>query len=158
MRSSSSTREPLVLVRRYKRLSSSSFIFCLLAWTSSISLARSLSNSYFSVRMTRPNNWSSSPFIVTVKSMMTVRAEISGVYAGFGSFVVMYNVKPFITSISLSPTFTLYDRPSLMKFFSRMLSRAGSRSSPTSSMRRGRPSERASSRCWRKYLWFRFVS
>ena len=30
----------------------------------------------------------------------------SGVYFGFGSFVVMYRTKPFITSTSLSPTFT----------------------------------------------------
>ena len=33
----------------------------------------------FSVTMTRLRSWSSRPFIVTVKSMMAVRAEISGV-------------------------------------------------------------------------------
>lgn len=43
----------------------------------------------FSVRMTLPSNWSSNPFIVTVKSMMAVFALISGVYEGLGSFVVI---------------------------------------------------------------------
>ena len=62
----------------------------------------------FSVRMTRPSSWSSSPFMVTVKSMMEVRAEISGVYTGLGSLVVMYRPKPSITSHSLSPTFTWF--------------------------------------------------
>ena len=33
----------------------------------------------FSVTMTRLRSWSSRPFMVTVKSMMAVRAEISGV-------------------------------------------------------------------------------
>lgn len=33
----------------------------------------------FSVRMTLPSSWSSSPLMVTVKSMMEVRALISGV-------------------------------------------------------------------------------
>ena len=33
----------------------------------------------FSVRMTRPNNWSSNPFIVTVKSIIDVLALTSGV-------------------------------------------------------------------------------
>ena len=41
-----------------------------------------------------------------------------------------------------------------MKFFSRTLSNAGSSSSSTSSINRGRPSDRASSKCVRKYLWF----
>ncbi len=38
--------------------------------------------------------------------MIDVLAEISGVYAGFPSLVVTYNLKPSITSHSLSPTFT----------------------------------------------------
>ena len=38
--------------------------------------------------------------------MMLVRALISGVYVGLGSLVVMYSMKPFITSTSLSPTLT----------------------------------------------------
>ena len=45
-----------------------------------------------------------------------------------------------------------------MKFFSSTLSRAGSSSSPTSSIRRGLPRDRLSSRCVRKYLWFREVT
>lgn len=49
---------------------------------------------------------SSNPCMVTVKSMMDVFALISGLYAGFGSFVVMYNMNPGITSFSLSPTTT----------------------------------------------------
>lgn len=68
-------------------------------------------------------------FIVTVKSMMAVRADISGVYEGFGSLVVMISLNPFITSTSLSPTFTLNVEPDFIKFFSRTLSRAGSSSS-----------------------------
>ena len=108
--------------------------------------------------MTLPSSWSSSPFMVTVKSMMDVRAEISGVYDGFGSFVVMYNVKPFMMSHSLSPTLTFNADPTLMKFFSRTLSRAGSRSSATSSSSSGRPSDMESSRWVRKYLWFRDVT
>jgi len=50
------------------------------------------SYTFFSVTMTRPSNWSSSPFIVTVKSMITVFALISGVYAGLLIFVVMNNL------------------------------------------------------------------
>ena len=45
IRSSSSTREPCVDVRRYSRLSSNSFIFLLLLVTSSINLILSLSSS-----------------------------------------------------------------------------------------------------------------
>lgn len=56
--------------------------------------------------MTLPSSWSSSPLLVTVKSMMEVRALISGVYEGLGSFVVRYSVKPVNTSTSLSPSFT----------------------------------------------------
>lgn len=41
-----------------------------------------------------------------------------------------------------------------MKFFSRMLSSAGSRSSPTSSIKRGRPRDKLSSKWFLKYLWF----
>lgn len=41
-----------------------------------------------------------------------------------------------------------------MKFFSRMLSRAGSKSSPTSSIKRGRPRDKLSSKWFLKYLWF----
>lgn len=52
---------------------------------------------------------------------------------------------------------TLYVEPDLMKFFSKMLSRAGSSSSPTSSISRGRPRDRLSSRWFLKYLWFREV-
>ena len=50
------------------------------------------------------------------------------------------------------------DSSTLMKFFSRMLSSAGSSSSVMSSMSSGRPSDSASSKCCRKYLWFRFVT
>ena len=81
----------------------------------------------------------------------------SGVYAGFESFVVIYNTKPFMTSISLSPTLTFKVLPLLMKFFSSTLSRAGSNSSATSSMSSGLPNERQSSRWLRKYLWFNDV-
>ena len=87
---SSSTSEPWVLVSLYSKLSSSSCIFLLFDVTSSISLVFSASSSDFSVRITLPSSWSSSPFIVTVKSMIAVRADTSGVYDGFGSFVVMY--------------------------------------------------------------------
>ena len=87
---SSSTSEPWVLVSLYSRLSSSSCIFLLFDVTSSISLVFSASSSDFSVRITLPSSWSSSPFIVTVKSIIAVRADTSGVYDGFGSFVVMY--------------------------------------------------------------------
>lgn len=45
-----------------------------------------------------------------------------------------------------------------MKFFSRMLSRAGSSSSPTSSISIGRPKERQSSIWVRKNLWFSDVT
>ena len=45
-----------------------------------------------------------------------------------------------------------------MKFFSRTLSSAGSISSPTSSINKGWPKDKASSRCWRKYLWLRLVT
>ena len=45
----------------------------------------------------------------------------------------------------------------MMKFFSRTWSRAGSSSSSTSSMRRGRPRDRLSSRWFLKYLWFKEV-
>lgn len=44
-----------------------------------------------------------------------------------------------------------------MKFFSRMLSSAGSKSSPTSSINSGRPRERLSSKWFLKYLWFNEV-
>ena len=67
--------------------------------------------------------------MVTVKSMMAVLAEISGVYDGLGSLVVMTSLNPFMTSTSLSPTLTLNVDPDLMKFFSRTLSNAGSSSS-----------------------------
>lgn len=53
-----------------------------------------------------PRSCSSSPSIVTVKSIIDVLALISGEYAGFGSLVVMYNINPGITSHSLSPTTT----------------------------------------------------
>ncbi|KAE8589598.1 hypothetical protein XENTR_v10017640 [Xenopus tropicalis] len=89
MRLSSSTREPCVLVSLKSRLSSSSFIFPLLAVTSSIRSVLSFSSSCSSVSLTLPNSWSSRPFMVTVKSMIEVRALISGVYAGLGSLVVM---------------------------------------------------------------------
>jgi len=64
----------------------------------------------FSVRMTIPSSWSSSPFIVTVKSMIDVLADTSGVYAGLASLVVTYRRNPVITSTSLSPTFTYYGK------------------------------------------------
>lgn len=54
--------------------------------------------------------------------------------------------------------FTLNVFPDLMKFFSSTLSRAGSSSSPTSSMISGLPKESASSKCVRKYLWLRAVT
>ena len=63
-----------------------------------------------------------------------------------------------MTSISLSPTFTFRVLPLLMKFFSNTLSRAGSISSPTSSISSGLPNERLSSRWFRKYLWLREVT
>ena len=53
---------------------------------------------------------------------------------------------------------TLKVDPDLMKFFSRMLSRAGSSSSPTSSNSKGRPRDRLSSSTERKYLLFRDVT
>uniref|UniRef100_A0A183L641 LAGLIDADG_2 domain-containing protein n=1 Tax=Schistosoma curassoni TaxID=6186 RepID=A0A183L641_9TREM len=106
---------------------------------------------FFSVNITKPRSWSSRPRIVTVKSMIDVLA-ISGVYDGFGNFVVIYRRNPLIISHSLSPIFTLYVEPDLMKFFSKTLSKAGSRSSPTSSMSNGRPSDSESSKCVRKYL------
>lgn len=49
---------------------------------------------------------------------------------------------------------TLWVEPVLMKFFSRMLSSAGSNSSSTSSIKRGRPRDKLSSRWFLKYLWF----
>ena len=115
-------------------------------------------HTFFSVRITIPSNWSSNPFIVTVKSIIDVLALTSGVYAGLPSFVVMYNVNSFITSTSLSPTITLKVLPDLMKFFSSTLSSAGSSSSPTSSIMSGRPRDSESSRCDRKYLWFSDVT
>ena len=48
--------------------------------------------------------------------------------------------------------------PDFMKFFSRMLSRQGSNSSPTSSISIGRPSERLSSRNCLKYLFVSVVT
>lgn len=53
-----------------------------------------------------------------------------------------------------SSNITLYVDPVLMKFFSRTLSRAGSNSSPTSSISKGRPRDKLSSRWFLKYLWF----
>lgn len=44
-----------------------------------------------------------------------------------------------------------------MKFFSRMLSSAGSKFSPISSIKRGRPSDKLSSKWFLKYLWFNEV-
>lgn len=54
--------------------------------------------------------------------------------------------------------FTLYIDPDLMKFFSKTLSSEGSRSSSISSMRSGLPRDKASSKCCRKYLWFKDVT
>lgn len=45
---------------------------------------------------------------------MEVRAEISGVYAGLGSFVVMYILWPAVTSISLSPSLTYNSQNNLI--------------------------------------------
>lgn len=107
---------------------------------------------------------------------MDVLALISGEYAGLGSLVVMYKTNPGITSVSLSPT-TTYENtisswkpardntqipvvvtfsiePDLMKFFSNTLSITGSSSSPTSSISNGLPSDKQSSKCVLKYLWF----
>ena len=50
--------------------------------------------------------WFLLPLMVTVKSMMAHLALISGVYAGFGSLVVMNSWKPSRMSISLSPSMT----------------------------------------------------
>lgn len=100
----SSTKDPCIVVSLCKRFASSSCIFRRLAVTSIINWVRSASISAFSVRITPPNSWSSrpvlqwnywicpdqeaklwntinllSPCIVTVKSIMDVRAEISGV-------------------------------------------------------------------------------
>lgn len=47
---------------------------------------------------------------------------------------------------------TLKEVPDFMKFFSNILSRTGSNSSPISSITSDRPNERLSSRCVRKYL------
>ena len=52
---------------------------------------------------------------------------------------------------------TLNVFPDLIKFFSNTLSSAGSSSSPTSSMISGLPNESESSKCVRKYLWFKAV-
>ena len=52
---------------------------------------------------------------------------------------------------------TLNVFPDLIKFFSNTLSSAGSSSSPTSSMISGLPKESESSKCVRKYLWFKAV-
>lgn len=53
---------------------------------------------------------------------------------------------------------TLNVEPDLIKFFSNTLSKAGSKSSSISSIRRGRPSDKASSKWARKYLWFNEVT
>ena len=53
---------------------------------------------------------------------------------------------------------TLKVEPDLMKFFSRTLSKAGSNSSPISSIKRGLPRDRLSSRWVLKYLWFKDVT
>lgn len=79
------------------------------------------------------------PCIVTVKSIMEVFALISGEYGGFGSFVVIYNMNPFKTSHSLSPTITFSIDPDLIKFFSKTLSRTGSNSISISSIKSGFP-------------------
>lgn len=63
-----------------------------------------------------------------------------------------------LTNEKLKYNHTLNELPDLMKFFSSTLSSAGSSSCSTSSMRRGRPCDKASSRCWRKYLWLSVVT
>uniref|UniRef100_A0A2M4D0S6 Putative secreted protein n=1 Tax=Anopheles darlingi TaxID=43151 RepID=A0A2M4D0S6_ANODA len=149
---SSSTSEPSVDVSRQSRLPSSSFMLRWFFITLSNSCTRSASSSDFSIKITRPSSWSSRPRIVTVKSMIDVLALISGLNGGFGSLVVMYSIKPGITSHSLSPTSTFSIEPDFIKFFSSTLSMTGSSSIPTSSISSGLPSERLSSRCVRKYL------
>ena len=69
---------------------------------------------------------------------------------------LLYNLPRDIQLVNFA--FTLYVLPDLMKFFSRMLSKAGSSTSSTSSRSTGLPSERESSRCVRKYLWFKDVT
>lgn len=54
--------------------------------------------------------------------------------------------------------FTFKFFPDLMKFFSRILSNAGSSSSPMSSSSNGRPRDKESSKWFRKYLWFNDVT
>lgn len=88
-RSSSSMSEPLVDVSRNSRLSSSCWMSRLFSMTDSNRLTRSASSSERSADTTRASSWSSSPFCVTVKSIMVTLELTSGVYAGFGSFVVM---------------------------------------------------------------------
>lgn len=60
--------------------------------------------------------------------------------------------------LAVNKLLTLKVDPDLIKFFSSTLSKAGSSSSPTSSMMRGRPRDRLSSRWARKYLWLRAVT
>lgn len=93
------------------------------------------------------------PSIVTVKSIIEVFALISGEYGGFGNLVVMYNINPFNTSHSLSPTITFSIEPDLMKFFSKTLSRTGSNSTSISSISKGFPTIK-----WSIKVWIQFVS
>ena len=144
--SSSSTKLPSTDVSFSSRLSSNSFIVALFSITSSTSLILSVSKSDFSIRMTRPSSWSSSPFIVTVKSMIAVLALISGLYAGLPILVVMYRVNPSRSSISLSPTISFSTLPCLITFLSSKLFSTGSSSSSTSSISSGRPKDKLSSR------------
>ena len=78
MSSTSSSRLPVELARRYSRSSSSCLIFFSYMVTSSTSACLCSSSSCFSLRMSFPRSWSSSPTAVTVKSITVTFADISG--------------------------------------------------------------------------------
>lgn len=73
----------------------------------------------------------------------------------FSEFIILVPNKNWCTR---NRQVTLNVEPDLIKFFSNTLSKAGSKSSSISSIRRGRPSDKASSKWARKYLWFNEVT
>ena len=131
--STSSSRLPSLLVSRSSSSASSCSSALVLLFTSSSTCDSCSSSARCSRRITWPSSCSSSPFIVTVKSISVVLACSSGLKCGLGSRVMKYSMKSGLKSTCLSPTFTSMLRPRMVICFSSTGSSSGSSSSCTPS-------------------------
>mmetsp|Transcript_22977 Transcript_22977/g.36111 ORF Transcript_22977/g.36111 Transcript_22977/m.36111 type:complete len:272 (+) Transcript_22977:505-1320(+) len=140
MSSVSSSRFPLPELRRSSRMESSCSSALVLAVTSSTTLFSCSSRLRCSFWITMPRSCSSSPFCVTVKSIIVVFAWSSGEKCGLGRRVTRYSAKSSWYSHILSASVTYFVRALTTICFSSTGLSMGSSSCSTPATISARPS------------------